>query len=322
MIQHTFPESFAFINRFRKYEKNPILRPCPDTPGADCVFNPGAAVSPDGKTVMMLCRCIDFNDRAAGNNWSVSTLTWARSTDGLHFQLDETPFLKPDETDPYKGGFEDPRLVWLPDEKCYMLTYTGVYDAHHTPGMAALSADLVHWDFLGEVFPARAAAVTDRRIRGKYYAYYGNSGVGLAWSDDLRVWHTDSTPVLRPRAGYFDAILCEPACAPLISADGILLIYNGAAGLDYKAKLSRGVYRFREQVDDPCYSIGWALFDRNDPRRLIARAEKPFIFPEHAYELYGIAEYTTFGEGMVTFGGKHFLYYGCSDTRIAAAIAD
>lgn len=322
MISNKLPESLGFINRFRKYEGNPILRPHPGTPGADCIFNPGAAVSPDGKTVMMLCRCIDFDERAEGNNWSVSTLTWARSTDGVNFTLDKESFLKPDTESPYKGGFEDPKLVWIPDEKLYMLTYTGVLDACHTPGMAALSADLEHWDFLGEIFPARAAAVTNRRIIGKYYAYYGNSGINIAWSDDLRVWHTDYETVLKPRGGYFDSILCEPACAPVINDDGILLIYNGSAGGEYKHKLSRGIYRFREEVDDYCYSIGWALFDRKDPRRLIARADTPFIYPEHAYELYGISEYTTFGEGIVKFRGNHYLYYGCSDTRIAVAIAE
>ena len=75
-------------------------------------------------------------------------------------------------------------------------------------------------------------------------------------------------------------------------------------------------------MDDHCYSIGWALFDRNDPTRLIARCDDSFLKPELPYELYGIAEYTAFGEGLVRFDGKYILYYGCSDTRIAAAIAE
>ena len=64
------------------------------------------------------------------------------------------------------------------------------------------------------------------------------------------------------------------------------------------------------------------MFDRNDPTKLIDRSEDSFLKPEFPYELYGIAEYTTFGEGLVELDGKYILSYGCSDTRIAAAIAE
>ena len=320
------PESFDFVNHFRKYDGNPILRPGSTKETADCVFNPGAILH-NGE-VRMLCRCINFDTPKSGDNWSVSTLVWAKSRDGLSFELDDKPFLAPWTFYPgldasrYPGGFEDPRLVFIPEEGLYVLTFTGVESIHRTPGMSAISADLEHWEFLGENFPARAVSLTDRRINGKYWAYYGNSGICLAWSEDLRVWETDKSPVMRPRAGFFDETLCEAVCAPIINDDGILLLYNGAAPGHYKKRISNGVYRFREGVDDHCYSIGWALFDRNDPTRLIARCDDSFLKPELPYELYGIAEYTAFGEGLVRLDGKYILYYGCSDTRIAAAIAE
>ena len=270
----------------------------------------------------MICRCIDFSRPADGNNWSVSTLAWARSRDGLNFELDEKPFLDPEKGSPYPGGFEDPRLVYIPEEKLYVLTYTGVEGRYRTPGMAALSKDLENWEFLGECFPGRAVSLTDRRIDGKYRAYYGNSGIFLAWSDDLRTWHTDEVPVLRPRKGHFDELLCESVCAPVINDDGILLLYNGAAGFEYKKALSKGTYRFRGEIEDATYSIGWALFARNDPSKLISRSDDSFLKPELAYEMYGITGYTDFGSGMVDFGGRKILYYGCADTRIAAAISE
>ena len=320
------PESFSFVERFRKYESNPIIRPGSTKETADCVFNPGAVAVDD--EVRMLCRCINFETPKNDDNWSVSTLVWAKSRDGLHFELDDKPFLAPWIDYPgldaanYKGGFEDPRLVYIPGEKLWVLTFTGVESYHRTPGMSAISRDLESWEFLGENFPARAVSLTDRRINGKYWAYYGNSGIFLAWSDDLRVWHTDGKPVLSPRKGYFDEQLCEAVCAPVINDDGILLLYNGAAGRDYRKRVMDDTCHFRAGVDDPTYSIGWALFDRNDPAKVIARSDDSFIKPELPYELYGIAEYTTFGEGLVKLGGKYILYYGCSDTRIAAAIAE
>lgn len=320
------PESFRFVERFKKYENNPIIRPGSTEATADCVFNPGA-VAVSGE-VRMLCRCINFATPKSDDNWSVSTLVWAKSRDGLHFELDDKPFLAPWSDYPgldaakYKGGFEDPRLVYIPEEELWVLTFTGVESYHRTPGMSAISRDLESWEFLGENFPARAVSLTDRRINGKYWAYYGNSGIYLAWSDDLRVWHTDGKPVLSPRKGYFDEMLCEAVCAPVINDDGILLLYNGAAHKDYRKRALDGTCHFRAGVDDPTYSIGWALFDRNDPAKVIARSDDSFIKPELPYELYGIAEYTTFGEGLVKLGGKYILYYGCSDTRIAAAIAE
>jgi len=312
------PESFSFINRFQKYDGNPILRPQGEY-AADCIFNPGAVVK-DGE-VWLLCRCINFNTPKPEQNWSVSSLVWAKSRDGLSFQLDDKPFLFPTPDSEYPGGFEDPRLVWLPEEQLYMLTYTGVRNLNTTPGMAAFSKDLVHWDFIGECFPARAVAVTNCRINGKYWAYYGNSSIFLAWSDDLRHWETDRKPVISPRQDYFDASLCEAASAPVITDDGILLIYNGAARDNFKKSMYTGKYCLRAGVNDHVYSIGWVLLDRNDPSKVIDRADVPFLMPELPYELYGIAEYTTFGEALVQLNGKWYLYYGCSDTRIAVAVA-
>ena len=89
------------------------------------------------------------------DNWSVSSLVWAESDDGFHFKLADRPAFDPDENSPYQGGFEDPRLVEI-DGK-YILTFTGVKDVGHTPGMMAISDDLEHWDVLGEVLPARLA---------------------------------------------------------------------------------------------------------------------------------------------------------------------
>ena len=70
------------------------------------------------------------------------------------------------------------------------------------------------------------------------------------------------------------------------------------------------------------YAMGWALFDRNDPSRLIARSDEPVIFPEKPFECYGLIEYTIFASGLVNFRGKHHLYYGCADTRIGVAIEE
>src|SRR4029077_8427958 len=82
---------------------------------------------------------------------------------------------------------------------------------------------------------------------------------GLASSTDLLHW-TEATqvPVLPVRSGRFDSRVAEPGPAPIVTPQGIVLIYNGA---DEKL-----VYR-----------TGVAIFDRNDPRKLLWRTYEPSV---------------------------------------------
>ena len=70
------------------------------------------------------------------------------------------------------------------------------------------------------------------------------------------------------------------------------------------------------------YAAGEALFDAQDPKRLIAQTSQPVLKPELPYEKTGqYAAGTTFAEGLVFFHGKWFLYYGCADSLVAVATA-
>lgn len=328
ILSDALPESYSWINRLKRYEGNPILRPHGRGYCADALFNPGATVK-DGK-VHMICRCINMS-RVPKNekNWSISTFGKAESSDGFNFTMSPEPVAEfdPGEDSRFEGGFEDPRLQKIDD--FWMLTYTGVYREPEgkfhvmTPGMAAFSRDLEHWEPAGEILPYRAIAVTDRKIDGKYWAYFGNTGIFPAWSEDLRNWHYSETPVLAPRKGLFDSDLCEAAAAPLINDDGILLIYNGnrePGTAEYYASLVSPSY----MPGHPrvFYSVGWALFDRHDPTKLIARSTEPFLSPEKLYEFFGISDFTCFAQGLVQFDHKWILYYGGADMRIAAAYAE
>lgn len=316
------PEEFEWVNHLKKYEGNPIIRPHGSV-ASDHIFNPAAAVH-NGK-VHLLCRAVNLNDKPENQNWSVSSFVWAHSDDGINFELEDKPFLKPDENSPYKGGFQDPRLVWIPEEETWVLTYTGAYGpGHHgTPALIALSKDLENWDFIGEAFPARAVCIVPKKINGKYYAYYGAGNIKISWSYDLKEWHTDGEDVVVSRVddeSKFDAWLCEGVAAPSVSDNGIFLLYNGKGGPARRKELAYADWRKDETAGT--YSVGWALFDKNDPKKLIARADKAILEPELPFECYGLMLYTIFASGLVEFNGKHHLYYGCADTRIAVAIEE
>ena len=317
---YKLPKEFQWVYNLKKYEGNPILRPQGEI-AKDNIFNPAAAVWKD--KVHLICRCVNLNDIPEGGQWSISAFAWAHSDDGIHFEVEDKVFLKPDKDSPYKGGFQDPRLVWIPEEETWVLTYTGSYGFGKggSPALIALSKDLENWEFLGETFPARAVCIIPQKINGKYYAYYGVGEVGLSWSYDLREWHIENERVLVPRYDdetKFDAWLCEGVASPSISDNGILFLYNAKCSTERRKQYEYSSWMSNTGVGG--YAMGWALFDRNDPSKLIARSDEPVLIPEKPFECYGLIEYTIFASGLVNFRGKHHLYYGCADTRIGVAI--
>lgn len=320
-INSLLPDEFKWINSLKRYEGNPIIRPQGNL-AADQIFNPAAIVY-NGE-VRLLCRCINYDDKPKRKHWAVSSLVWAKSSNGTDFILDDKPFLKSDENSVYGGGFEDARLVWFPEEELYVLTYTGVKSYIETPGLIALSKDLENWEFVGEVFPDKAICLIPKKINGKYWAYYGNSSIFAAWSEDLRTWHTDRKPVLNTREGKFDAHICECVASPVVSENGILLMYNGGTpdreNYDYVNK--HGLTDYLAHRTESRYSIGWALFDPKNPTRLISRCDEPILEPTELYELFGHVGFKIFGCGLIKFNSKYHLYYGCNDNRIAVAIEE
>lgn len=117
---------------------------------------------------------------------------------------------------------------------------------------------------------------------------------------------------MRPRPGRFDSGLPEVGPPPVLTKDGIVLLYNGknSAGADRDPALAPGVY-----------SVGQALFAAHDPAKLLARTKEPFFKPELPWEQSGqYAAGTTFAEGLVWFGQRWLLYYGCADSRVGVAM--
>ena len=177
------------------------------------------------------------------------------------------------------GGVEDPRLVKFGDT--YYLTYTG-YNKKDAQLCLATSKDLLHWQRQGVILPAykghwnvgwtKSGAIVPEKVNGRYWMYFlGTSAdktdqMGLASSTDLIHW-TEATaePVLPRRPGQFDSRVVEPGPSPIVTKDGIVMVYNAAD-------------------DKLVYRTAIAVFDRRDPRRLLWRSEQPVFFPERDWE--------------------------------------
>ncbi len=269
-------------------------------------FNP-AVIEHQGKLVMLY---------RAQDAMGTSRLGYAESSDGIHFQRRAEPVFSPEADYEKDGGVEDPRLVKFGD--LYYLTYTG-YNTKDAQLCLATSRDLIHWDRKGVILPAykgnwntgwtKSGAIVPEKIDGKYWMYFlgttpdKNDQMGLAYSTDLLHW-TEATkaPVLPRRPGQFDSRVVEPGPPPILTSDGIVLIYNGGD-------------------DKLVYRTAVAIFDRKDPRKVLYRSEQPIFAPELEWEKVGQVPNVVFVEGMTRRGNRFLFYYGGADKDVGVAEA-
>jgi predicted GH43/DUF377 family glycosyl hydrolase len=291
---------------WRRVSQAPIITPRGDGWESAGTFNP--AVARRGNKIVMLYRAQDKQ--------GTSRLGYAESADGIHFTRRNEPVLSPADEYEKDGGVEDPRLVAFGGT--YYLTYTG-YNKKDAQLCLATSTDLIHWTRKGVIIPAnkgnwnvkwtKSGSIVPEKIGGKYWMYFLATSVdnkdqaGLASSDDLLHW-TEATqnPVLPVRPGRFDSRVSEPGPTPMVTGDGIVLIYNGAD-------------------DNLIYRTGIAIFDRSDPRKLLWRSEEPVFSPERDWEKVGQVPNVVFVEGMVEQGARYLLYYGGADKYVGVAEA-
>ncbi|MGB5317725.1 glycoside hydrolase family 130 protein, partial [Eudoraea sp.] len=315
--------------------QDPILNKSVAWQKAD-VFNPGAIVRND--TVFMLFRAEDNPKAILGER--TSRIGLAHSTDGIHFTKYPEPVLFPSKDEQqiwdYPGGVEDPRVVELTDGS-YLMLYTS-WNNKVARLSSATSKDLRTWTKHGPVFKdfmegkflniwsKSGAVLTElkkgklvaKKLNGKYQMYWGELFVNLATSTDGIHWEPELNAkgellrVLNSSPGEFDSHLVEPGPPALYTDNGILLFYNGKnlSGEGASADYPEGTY-----------CGGQALFDVNDPTKLLDRLSTPFICPSLPHEVSGQYKAgTTFIEGLVYFKEKWFLYYGTADSMVGLAV--
>jgi len=298
-------------------------------------FNPAATIK-NGK-IVVLYRSED--NYSKGYSERTSRIGLAESTDGVTMKRLPHPVLYPanDDAKEYEwpGGCEDPRIA-VTTSGTYVILYTE-WNRKIPRLAAATSKDLLTWKKNGPVFkkayngrffnmPTKSASIVTKvvngklviaKIKGKYWMYWGEAHVFAATSTDLVNWspliNADSTLkiLFSPRKGFFDSKLTECGPPALMTAKGIVLMYNGRNDTDDGDKTYAA----------NTYCGGQALFALNDPEKVIGRLDKPYFIPEAPFEKSG--QYpagTVFTEGLVYFHARWFLYYGCADSRVAVAI--
>ena len=235
---------------------------------------------------------------------SISHLRWARSRDGLRFQVDAEPALAAaGETDAF--GVEDARATRLGGE--WWINYTAV-SPWGIATAAAVTRDRRHIERRGIWFPPPNRDVTPfpEAIDGAYAALHrpmpeglGAVAIWFASSPDLRAWG-GHRPVAGPRPGAWDGVKVGGGAPPFRVREGWLALYHG---VDAASR----------------YALGALLLDAREPWRVIGRSREPVLAPEAPYERAGFFGNVVFTCGAAVEGDRVRVYYGAADTVVAAA---
>jgi len=300
-------------------------------------FNPASIVK-DGKIHILYRAEEKLGEKEIGGH--TSRLGLAVTEDGKTYSRQSEPIFFPTNDNQrefeWTGGTEDPRIVQT-EEGTFVLTYTQ-WNREFPRLAIATSKDLKTWQKHGPIFKdfkegkyhnretKSGAIVTElkdgklvaAKINGKYWMYFGVPHIWLASSEDLIQWQPVETidgnlaPVLSPRPGYFDSWLVEAGPPPVLTEDGIVVLYNAGNQKEIGVK----------ELANRIYTAGQALFDKSEPWKLLDRTNQPFLKPELPFEKSGqYVDGTTFVEGLVFFRNQWYLYYGTADSMVGVVVS-
>ena len=289
---------------FKKYEGNPIMTPEDWPYPAHSVFNPAAAKL--NTETLLLVRVEDMR--------GFSHLTVARSADGLtNWQIDPAPTLEADQSSrEERWGLEDPRIVWLEEQKQFGITYTSFSEGGPVVSLA-ITKNFRTFARLGALLPPedKDACLLPRRVRGRFALIHrpivrGEAHMWISFSPDLKHWG-DHRPLIKTRNAYWDCHRVGLACQPIETPQGWMIFYHGV-----RITTSGAIYR-----------VGLALLNLEEPWRVLRRSDEWVLGPREFYERVGDAGDVIFPSGAVVHKETNqlSLYYGAADSTIAVATA-
>ncbi len=290
---------------FKKFDGNPILSPKDWPYPANAVFNPGSAKL--NSETLLLVRVEDMR--------GFSHLTVARSANGFtNWHIDPQPTLEADQSSrEERWGLEDPRIIWLEEQKQFAVTYISFSEGGPVVSLA-ITKNFRTFARLGALLPPedKDACLFPCRFNGRFALIHrpivrGEAHIWLSFSPDLKHWG-DHQLLIRTRAAYWDCHRVGLACQPIETPQGWLIFYHGV----------------RSTTAGQIYRVGLALLDLNAPWKLLRRSDEWVLGPEAYYERVGDVSGVVFPTGAVVHKETNqlCLYYGAADCTIAVATAN
>jgi len=289
---------------FTRYKGNPILTPENWPYPVNAVMNP-AATKLNTET-LLLVRVEDMR--------GFSHLTVARSPDGFtKWQIDPKPTLEADQSSrEERWGLEDPRIIWLEEQKQFGITYTSFSEGGPVVSLA-ISKNFKTFARLGGLLPPedKDACLLPRRFKGRFALIHrpivrGEAHIWLSFSPDLKHWG-DHRALIMTRHAYWDCHRVGLACQPIETQEGWLLFYHGV----------------RNTTAGAIYRLGLALLDLDEPWKVLRRGEEWILGPREIYERVGDVGGVVFPTGatVIKETDQLNLYYGAADCTVAVATA-
>jgi predicted GH43/DUF377 family glycosyl hydrolase len=289
---------------FKRCQDNPILTPQMWPYPTNAVFNPGAAEL--NTETVLLVRVEDMR--------GFSHLTVARSADGFtKWKIDSTPTLEADQNlREERWGLEDPRIVWLEEQKQFAITYVSFSEGGPVVSLA-ITKNFKHFARLGSPLPPedKDACLFPRRFQGRFALIHrpivrGEAHMWISFSPDLKHWG-DHRPLIMTRAGYWDCHRVGLACQPIETKEGWMIFYHGV----------------RDTAAGAIYRVGLALLDLEQPWKVLHRSDEWVLGPCAPYERIGDVSDVVFPTGVVVHKetDRLNLYYGAADSAVAVATA-
>lgn len=241
------------------------------------------------------------------NLTSLSHLRLARSKDGVHFTVEETPAILPNAEEE-SWGMEDPRITKIEDT--YYINYTSVTE--NGPATSLISTkDFISYERHGIIFAPENKDVTifPEKINGKYIAFnrpvpcgIGGPEMWIAKSPDLIHWGEQKhfCGISSEEEDRWDNGRIGGGAVPFKTEKGWVKIYHAADKNDR-------------------YCLGAFLLDLKDPSKVLARTVKPILEPEAEYEVNGFFGNVVFTCGCIQKENKVIIYYGAADDKICRA---
>ncbi|HET7627311.1 MAG TPA: glycoside hydrolase family 130 protein [Bacillales bacterium] len=235
---------------------------------------------------------------------SISHLRLAKSSDGIHFQVEEKPTVFP-ETKMESWGIEDCRITQIEDT--YYITYSAVSSKGVGVGLLA-TENFRFYTRKGIILAPenKDVVIFPEKINGNYFMMHrpvpgciGTKEIWTATSQDLIRWG-DHCILMECREGSFDSQKIGAGSVPIKTPEGWLTFYHGVD-------------------ENERYCMGAALLDLNNPSRVIARSSRPILEPVESYEVKGFFGNVVFSCGTIVEDRKVKMYYGAADERIACA---
>ncbi len=332
-----------------------------DIPGFEsyAVYNPGVIYDEEREMFHMIYRSElpDRFDRYFGDRYELghmSTLSYASSSDGVHFTKDDNnPVVWPTLPEERGGGTEDPRIFKIEDDPnrggltTYYITYT-MYDYQMTRQGILYTHDFITFEKVGNIAPGygnplksgsfltdpegHAVKINDPRPgkTGMVYMIYMKDG------SYTRIGFTEDVINIRPEdivdvdtSGFgpnsIEALTkWNESCMAITNIYGkqdtnIYLMYGGTVlsnpNLQYQQPNASGWF----------YALGALKTTQMNPFELTngdLDLDEPSMYPTDTNKIdYGLFEKCMFADQMIRHDGTWYLYYGAGDMYVGLATA-